>query len=185
LLDTYDLSVVHRAFPLHPEVPEEGMALTDLFRGRAYDLKAMNERMKRLMDAEGLPYAVREKTFNTRLAQELAKWAEQNNKPQIHDALYHAYFVDAVNLGKRSELARIAAAVGLDPAEAERILADRAFKDAVDEDWVRARAFGITGVPTFIAGRRAAVGAQPYEVLEQLVRAAGAKPRVPAHAPSR
>jgi predicted DsbA family dithiol-disulfide isomerase len=36
---------------------------------------------------------------------------------------------------------------------------------------------GITGVPTFVAAGRGVVGAQPYEVLERLVRAAGAKSR--------
>ncbi len=36
---------------------------------------------------------------------------------------------------------------------------------------------GISGVPTFAAGGRQVVGAQPYEVLEQLVRAADAARR--------
>lgn len=151
--------------------------MQELFRGRGYDRKAMHERMQRLMDAEGLPYGPREMTFNTRLAQELAKWGEQNAKPEIHDALYRAYFVDRVNLAKPAELARIVARVGLDTEEAERVLADRPFKDAVDADWKRARDLGVTGVPTFVAGRQAVVGAQPYEVLEQLVLAAGARPR--------
>jgi predicted DsbA family dithiol-disulfide isomerase len=153
------------------------MSLRDLFRGRDLDLKAMHGRMKGLMGAEGLPYGPREMTYNTRLAQELAKAAERHNTPQIHDALYQAYFVDSVNIAKPAELVRIATSVGLDADEAERVLADRTFKDAVDEDWNRARALGVTGVPTFIAGGRAVVGAQPYEVLEQLVQAAGAKQR--------
>lgn len=149
--------------------------MRELFQGRGYDLKAAHERMKRLMDAEGLPYGPREMTFNTRLAQELAKWGEQNDKPEIHEALYRACFVDAVNIAKPNELVRIAQSVGLDPVEAERVLADRAFTDAVDEDWNRARALGVRGVPTFLAGRRAVVGAQPYEILEELVKVAGAK----------
>lgn len=168
---------MYRAFPLHPEVPQEGLSLDELFRGRGYDRKAMHERMQRLMDAEGLAYGPREMTFNTRLAQELAKWGEQNAKPEIHDALYRAYFVDRVNLAKPAELTRIAASVGLDTEEAERVLTDRTFKDAVDADWKRARDLGVTGVPTFVAGRQAVVGAQPYEVLEQLVLAAGARTR--------
>ena len=48
----------------------------------------------------------------------------------------------------------------------------RTFKDAVDADWRLSRQYGITGVPTFVAGRHGVVGAQPYEVLEQLVRQA-------------
>ena len=48
----------------------------------------------------------------------------------------------------------------------------RTFKGAVDADWNLSRQYGITGVPTFVAGRRSVVGAQPYEALEQLVRKA-------------
>ena len=48
----------------------------------------------------------------------------------------------------------------------------RTFKDAVDADWRLSRQYGITGVPTFVAGRRSVVGAQPYEALEQLARKA-------------
>ncbi len=151
------------------------MPLRELFRGRGLDLEAMHERMKRIIDAEGLPFGPREMTYNTRLAQELGKWGERNDKPEIHDALYRAYFVDSVNLAQPAELVRIAGTVGLDPEEAERVLADRTFKDAVEADWKRARDLGVTAVPTFVAGQRAVVGAQPYEVLEQLVRVAGAK----------
>jgi predicted DsbA family dithiol-disulfide isomerase len=35
----------------------------------------------------------------------------------------------------------------------------------------------VTGVPTFVAAHYGAVGAQPYEVLEQLLDKAGAKRR--------
>ena len=35
------------------------------------------------------------------------------------------------------------------------------------------RQVGVTGVPTFVAGRYGVVGAQPYEALEALVRKAG------------
>ncbi|HUG76363.1 MAG TPA: DsbA family protein, partial [Burkholderiales bacterium] len=37
----------------------------------------------------------------------------------------------------------------------------------------KSRRYGVTGVPTFVIGKRGAVGAQPYEVLEQLVQEAG------------
>ena len=49
----------------------------------------------------------------------------------------------------------------------------RTFKAAVDEDWKLSRQIGVTGVPTFVAGRYGVVGAQPYEALEELVRKAG------------
>ena len=55
------------------------------------------------------------------------------------------------------------------------VLEKRTFKEAVDADWKLSREYGITGVPTFVVGRQGVVGAQPYEVLEQLVKEAGSQ----------
>ena len=52
------------------------------------------------------------------------------------------------------------------------MLSRRSFKNAVDADWQKSRAYGVTGVPTFVTGGRSVVGAQPYEVLEELVEKA-------------
>jgi predicted DsbA family dithiol-disulfide isomerase len=161
-------------FPLHPETPQEGRSLEDLFAGRDMDLDAMYTRMKGLMDAEGLPYSHRTHTYNSRLAQELGKWADtQPGGEAIHDALYRAYFVDGVNVGDVDALLEVAQAVGLDVAAAREVLESRSFKDAVDADWEKSRQYGVTGVPTFVAGRQGVVGAQPYEMLERLLQEAG------------
>ena len=165
-------------FPLHPETPQEGRSLEDLFAGRGVDLDAMYTRMKGLMDEEGLPYSHRTHTYNSRLAQELGKWADtQPGGEAIHDALYRAYFVDGVNVGDVEALLKVAAAIGLDVEVTREVLESRSFSDAVDEDWAKSRQYGVTGVPTFIAGRQGVVGAQPYEALEQLLQQAGVEPR--------
>ena len=49
-------------FPLHPETPAEGRALSALFGGREADRKARHEQMKARMTAEGLPYGERTMT---------------------------------------------------------------------------------------------------------------------------
>ena len=165
-------------FPLHPETPQEGQSLEELFAGRDMDLDAMYTRMKGLMDAEGLPYSHRTHTYNSRLSQELGKWADtQPGGEAIHDALYRAYFVDGVNVGDIEALLEVAKAVGLDVAEARTVLESRSFKDAVDADWEKSRQYGVTGVPTFVAGRQGVVGAQPYEMLEKLLQQAGVEPK--------
>jgi predicted DsbA family dithiol-disulfide isomerase len=165
-------------FPLHPATPPEGLSLEQLFAGRRLDLEAMYVRMKRLMDAEGLPYGRRTLTYNSRLAQELAKWADtQPGFEPIHDALYRAYFVDLRNIGDKQVLVDVAQSVGLSAEAARRMLDDRLFKHAVDADWEKARSYGVTGVPTFIANGYQVVGAQPYDVLEQLAVAVGAPRR--------
>ena len=160
-------------FPLHPDTPAEGLPLKDLFAGRGFDLEAMHARMKGLMDAEGLPYSRRTHTYNSRLAQELAKWADsQPGFESIHDALYRAYFVDGRNIGDPEILIDIARSVGLPRDAAREVLANRIFKDSVDADWEESRRRGITGVPSFVAGKYKVVGAQPYNVLADLLRAA-------------
>ena len=163
-------------FPLHPETPQEGRSLEELFAGRNVDMEAMYTRMKGLMDEEGLPYGKRSHTYNSRLAQELGKWADtQPGGEAIHDALYRAYFVDAVNVGDVDALLTIAGDVGLDVYAAREVLQSRSFSDAVDADWDLSRRYGVTGVPTFVAAQKAVVGAQPYKVLENLLQEAGAE----------
>jgi predicted DsbA family dithiol-disulfide isomerase len=163
-------------FPLHPDTPAEGRSLADLFAGRNVDRKAMHAQMKARMDAEGLPYGERTMTYNSRLAQELGKWADtQPGGEAIHDALFRAYFVEARDISQPAELLEIAEQVGLSAAGAREVLEKRTFKDSVDRDWELSRRYGVTGVPTFVAGGRGVVGAQPYEVLERLVRQAASE----------
>jgi predicted DsbA family dithiol-disulfide isomerase len=162
-------------FPLHPETPAEGRSLEDLFRGRNVDRKAMHAQMKARMDAEGLPYGERSMTYNSRIAQELGKWADtQPGGEAIHDALFRAYFVEARDISQPAVLLDIVEAVGLPVDAAHEVIEQRTFKAAVDADWKLSRDYGITGVPTFVAGRYGVVGAQPYEALEALVQKARA-----------
>jgi len=162
-------------FPLHPDTPAEGQTLEQLFAGRGFDREAAYAQMKARMDEAGLAYSARTHTYNSRLAQELGKWADtQPNGDVIHNALYKAYFVDGKNIGSPAVLLEIAEGAGLDTDQAAAVLADRTFKDAVDADWARSRQYGVTGVPTFVAGGYGVVGAQPYEVLAELMVKAGA-----------
>ena len=66
--------------------------------------------MKLNMEREGLPFnAERNMSYNSRLAQELAKWAETKGKAEeVVNALFRAYFVDVRNIGKADVLAKIA-----------------------------------------------------------------------------
>ena len=160
-------------FPLHPDTPPEGRSLEDLFAGRRVDRKAMHAQMKARMDAEGLPYGERTMTYNSRLAQELGKWADtQPGGEALHDALFRAYFVEARDISQPAVLLDIVERAGLSVDGAREALETRAFKAAVDADWELSHRYGVTGVPTFVAGRYGVVGAQPYEALEALVQKA-------------
>lgn len=165
------MEIQWRAFPLHPETPEEGLTLEELFAGRNVDIPQMLARLKKVADELGLPWGERKKTYNSRLAQELAKWAEAEGKgDEFHEAVFRAYFVDGKNIGKVDVLAALAKSVGLPEKEAREVLQSRAYKVAVDADWNRSLQMGITAVPTFVINHQSVVGAQPYEILEKFLK---------------
>ena len=164
---------------MHPETPEAGLTLEELFAGRPVDIKQVLAHLNRTAKDLGLPFGKRERTYNSRLAQELGKWADtQPGGEAIHDILYKAYFVDALNVSDQDVLLNAAEQAGLSRDAALEVITNRTFKDAVDVDWMKSRQYGVTGVPTFVAGGAGAVGCQPYEVLEQLMTHAKAGPSV-------
>jgi predicted DsbA family dithiol-disulfide isomerase len=154
------------------------MSLEELFKGRGIDLPSSMEHLKQVAAELGLPWGMRTRTYNSRRAHELGKWAEALGKgDEFHMALFQAYFADGRNIADIYVLKEIAGTIGLDGRMAEQALAERTFKEAVDRDWEYSRTFGITAVPTFMVDGRKVVGAQPYQALEDLVRAAGGNRR--------
>jgi len=149
---------------------------------RGPEIIARNQRMKVNMEREGLPFnAERNMSYNSRLAQELTKWAETKDKAEaIANALFRAYFVDVKNIAKADVLADIAEDNGLPKDEATDVLLSRKYKDAVDDDWRRCAAYGVNAVPTFLAGKYLMVGAQPYDELRRLVEHVLKEPAQPS-----
>jgi predicted DsbA family dithiol-disulfide isomerase len=162
---------------LHPETPEEGTLLEDLFSNvSSEDMKNMKDRLKEAADEARLPFGDRAKTFNSRLAQEMGKWAESNDKGDpFHHAVFKAFFADGINIAKIPALVDIAVSVGLPGEEAEAVSDKRAFKAEVDEDWSLSQQNGITAVPTFVINNDRLIGAQPYEMLERFMEETGVK----------
>jgi predicted DsbA family dithiol-disulfide isomerase len=127
-------------------------------------------RLVRVAREEGLPFGHRDKTYNSRLAQELGKWAESKGRGQAyHDAVFRAYFAEDRNIGKLSELLALAGSLSLPVEEARKVLEERSFKDLVDADWQRSHRMGVQAVPTFLLNGQFLVGAVPYEAMEKLL----------------
>jgi predicted DsbA family dithiol-disulfide isomerase len=171
------VTLVIRQFPLHPEIPDAGVSIAELFGPHNPRIEAMRARLRDLMNDAELPYLDRSFISNSRTSQELAKWAEVSGNGAIHDALFRAYFARGEDIGNTDVLVAVAESVGLDPAEARRVLAERTLSEEVDADWQLARRMGVTAVPTYLCDGRAIVGAQPYELLERLATLGGAKKR--------
>jgi predicted DsbA family dithiol-disulfide isomerase len=133
-------------------------------------IEQIKARLRKAAEEAGLPLGDRQKTYNSRLAQELGKWAEEKGRgEEFHSAVFRAYFVDGINIAKVEELVALAKMAGLSEPEARKALELRTHKTAVDSDWKRSHQLGITAVPTFVMNQKGVVGAQPYEVLEHFL----------------
>jgi len=166
----FELEVRYRVFPLHPEVPPEGMTLAELFAGRPFDLEGAKRRLRQVADELGVPLSERDRTCNSRRVQELGKWAEEEGRGDAwRETAYRAYFVDGANLHLPETLADIATASGLDPDRALAALEDGHYAAAVEADWQRAGELGVTAVPTLLCEGRRQVGFAPYDQLRRLV----------------
>lgn len=154
------------------------MRLEDLFAGQPVDIPAILARLKRVAAELGLAFGERTMTYNSRLAQELGKWAEtQNRGDAFHHAMFVAYFAHGKNIAQRPVLLEACREAGLDPESADPVIEKRLFQAAVDDDWQRSRQLGISVVPTFVINGKRLVGAQPFSALERLVLSAGVKRR--------
>ena len=166
----YGVELRWTVFPLHPEIQEDGMELTELFHGRNFDMVAMRQRLTDVAAEIGLPLVGGIRIFNSRRAQELGKWAEFMGKgDEFRQCTYHAYFVEGLNIALLPELETIAEAAGLPKDDVYDILAQGLFAVAVDADWARAREMAVTAVPLHLIGEQALVGLHPYEDFVKLL----------------
>jgi predicted DsbA family dithiol-disulfide isomerase len=174
----YEIETKWVFFPLRPDAPEDGITLEEIYAGRGIDIHQVRQRLNQVARELGLPFSERKMTYNSRRAEELAKWAESKGVgEEFHKAVFRAYYVETKNIGKVDELLRLVRSVGLPEEGARQVLEQRSYREAVDADWSRCYDLGVTAVPTFVIDRELAVGLQPYEVLEQLLKTKNIKKR--------
>jgi predicted DsbA family dithiol-disulfide isomerase len=165
----FDADVLWLPFDLHPEYPPEGIPLEQLHRRYGIGVGERDPLRDRFA-AYGLEYDRPEIVPNTRLALRLSELArEQELHEPFHDRLMDAYWAEATDIGHPDALRRLAAEVGLDAEDVERVIADpAAYLDRVDASTREAQKVGINAIPAFVLDSRLIVlGAQPIDVFRQ------------------
>ena len=165
----FDAEVVWLPFDLHPEYPPEGIPLAELHRRHGLGVGERDPLRERFA-AAGLEYDRPEVVPNTRLALRMTELARERGLHEpFHDRLMDAYWSEATNIGDPEELRRLAAGVGLDAQEVERVLTDPSvYLELVEGSTREALSIGINAVPAFLLDRRLIVlGAQPFEVFRR------------------
>jgi predicted DsbA family dithiol-disulfide isomerase len=156
-------------FELHPEAPPEGIP-RDAYFGRARSLQ-VHSYLQQVAEQVGLEMRPREVIINSRRALGAAEFAREQGKfEEMHHALFKAHWQQTGKLEDVDDLVRIGTEVGLDVAELRRAIVEGRYEDVIDENRQVATSAGINAIPAHVFGRRYLVmGAQPYEVLKQVV----------------
>jgi predicted DsbA family dithiol-disulfide isomerase len=100
-----------------------------------------------------------------------AKYAEAAGRgDEYHRAVFRAYWLQAQSIEDRSNLLAIAQSIGLPPDAFSAALDQPEYEAAVEADIMQAYRYGLNGVPALVfASKYLVSGAQPYEVLREVV----------------
>jgi len=161
--------VTWRPFELHPEAPVEGIP-REVYFGRARS-DQMHSYMQSVAQSVGLDMQTRDVIINSRRALGAAEFAREHGKfDAMHHALFKAHWEGTSKLEEVDDLVRIGESVGLDGGELRKAIEENRYAEVIDENRRVASSAGIDAIPAHVFGRRYLVmGAQPYEVLKQVV----------------
>jgi predicted DsbA family dithiol-disulfide isomerase len=173
-----EVTVTYRSFELDPNAPAQRPGTHAEHLARKYGMtlaeaEQASQQMTERAAADGLEFRfdlVRGgNTFDAHRLLHLAK--DLGRQPEMNERLLRATFTEGLPIADGPTLVRLAADAGLPAARAQAVLDGDAYAGAVRGDEEQAARYGITGVPFFVAdGKYAVSGAQPPEVLLQLLR---------------
>ncbi len=167
-----DVEIEWKSFQLNPELKTNKIQSIHEYLAEAKGwtieyAKQMGEQVTAMAEEVGLNYnmdaTVVANTFNAHRIIQFAK--TQNLGDAIEEALFKAYFMEGKNIDSKTELIEIAVSIGLNAAEAEKVLDEKQFSEQVEFDAYEAQQIGVRGVPFFVFNRKYGIsGAQPLEV---------------------
>ena len=168
LLVDHGVSIIHLAFELHPEIPEEGVAVRA--GGRlSPTLEAIADECR----AVGLPFVPPSRLPRSRRALETVEVVRTDHPDafeSLDTRLYEAVFVHEIDLADRDALDELVSASGA-PADEVRQKVDRGEgATRLVQSMTMAREHGVAATPAWLLdGKLLVPGVQPREVLARWV----------------
>jgi len=148
-------------FEIHPEVPEKGQRVSDLFPGMPLEGMFMN--LSRMGDEYGISFCGADMMSNTHKALLAGEYAKDNGKfHEFHDRIFYEYFTKGMDINNDRLLASIAENIGLDKEEMLSKIKTGIYEERLREAHETARNYNVNSTPTFIIDDMTVlVGAQP------------------------
>jgi predicted DsbA family dithiol-disulfide isomerase len=175
-----EVTVTYRSFELDPNASAQRSGSHAEHLARKYGMtvaeaEQASQQMTERAAADGLEFRfdlIRGgNTFDAHRLLHLAK--DHSLQPEMKERLLRATFTEGLPIADKPTLVRLATEAGLPAERAQAVIDGDAYADAVRADEQQAARYGISGVPFFVAdGKYAVSGAQPPEVLMQLLRRA-------------
>ncbi len=184
-IDDIDVTISWRPFQLDATIPRGGISRHD-YMARKFGpekIKEIHERLEGVGKEVGINFAFDKITRspNTLDAHRLIRWAQASGKQtDVVERLFNLYFTQGQDIGSFDVLVQIAKDFDLEASDiATALQTDHHVKD-VQEEIATASRMGVNGVPFFIlAGRYGVSGAQPSDVLVEVIRKAAAETAAP------
>lgn len=160
-----DVELIWRAFELRPEPVPMIDPNSDYLR------RVWSDSVAPLAEQLGVTMKFPPVKPRTRLAHEAAHWARgQGRFEDYHDEIFRAFFERGEDIGEVDVLIEIAQELGLDNNSLRQALINHEFAESVIVDEGEAARLNVSGVPAFVANRKAALsGVQPVENLRKLI----------------
>jgi len=161
-----NIEIIWRAFELRPEpvptLPPDGEYLHRVWNASVYPMA----------ESLGITMKLPPVQPRSRLAHETGYWARTQGKfDEMNAELFRAFFERGKNIGEPEVLISLASKLNLDTDSLRRVLESREFEQNVLEDEQTAQTLGLSGVPAFVANRKAALsGVQSLENLKKMVQ---------------
>jgi predicted DsbA family dithiol-disulfide isomerase len=163
------VNVTWLPFELHPEAPLEGIPREAYF-GRERSAR-MHSHLQSVAESVGLTMHTRDVIINSRRALAAAEHARERGLfDEMHHALFIAHWEGTGKLEDVDDLVRVGEGVGLESDALREAVESGRYEPVIDENRRLATSSGIDAIPAHVFGRRYLVlGAQPYDVLKQVV----------------
>lgn len=159
------VELIWRAFELRPEPVPMIDPNSDYLR------RAWSDSVAPLAERLGVTMRFPPVKPRTRTTHEAAHWARaQGRFDDYHDEIFRAFFERGEDIGDADVLVALALGLGLDSHSLQQALISHELAASVLADEREAANLGVSGVPAFIADRKAALsGVQPIENLKRLI----------------
>lgn len=164
------VKVNYHPYLLEPNMAEEGVDFQANMTAKfgAEQMLAAQQRLTALGAEDGVAFHFDriKRSTPTLKAHVLIGAAPADKQTAFLDALHIAYFEQGKPLADHATLLEAWTSVGLDAAEAERLLKDQALLASVRAQAEQAARSGVRGVPQMAIGKAILQGAQPVDVIK-------------------